>query len=144
MQHFKEESVGFGDCLHMRKGKKGLSSKRREDKHIRFAFCRVNRFYSVTTDSGDRRLGMELSSSPACAEETGPFKGNWRQGEAGLRRVRGVAELEGPLPVNAPAQWAAPSYHSPLPQGLGDRGPALPMSVFQRKVSQVLEDTSEL
>lgn len=89
MQHFKEESIGFGDCLHMRKAKKGLSSKRREEKHIRFAFCWVNRFYSVTTDNGGRRLGMELSSSPACAEETGPFKGNWRQGEAGLREGQG-------------------------------------------------------
>lgn len=111
----------------MRKAKKGLSSKRREEKHIRFAFCWVNRFYSVTTDNGGRRLGMELSSSPACAEETGPFKGNWRQGEAGLREGQGVAELEGPLPVNAPAQCQRSSKlpFSP-PSGTGRQRPRPP------------------
>lgn len=85
---------------------------------------------------------MELSSSPACAEETGPFKGNWRQGEAGLREGQGSGGAGRAAPCKCAS--AAPSYHSLLPQGLGDRGPALPMSAFQRKVSQVLEDTSEL
>ena len=114
VQHFKEESIGFGDCLHTRKGKKGSSSKIREDKHICFAFCRVNRFYSVTTGSGLRRLGLELSSSPALQRRLGLSKGaggKGKQDSGGSGRWRSWKgrSLEMPPAVSSELRFSPPS-----------------------------------